>query len=381
MLENKDSYKPIQQIEELVEQIERTPDSNLRSAAQKLVHSLLDLHGSGIHRILEIVSQSGEAGRLIIERFAQEPLVRSLLLLHGLHPLELETRVKQGLDQVRPYLHSQGVTVDLLSIEAGAVRVKLLRKKRGCATSARPLTLALEQAIYDSAPDVSAIEIESVIDSFLSDFVPVEKLIGQPTSKRASGACCELCGLELVVCHQHLLELPSRRLQCACDACAILFSSQGGTKYRRVPLRISFLADFALPDDQWDRLMIPVNLAFFFRSSSAGKIVAVYPSAAGPMESLLGLEAWNDIVENNQPLQHMEDDVEALLVNRVGRTGVEFGGEYYLVPIDECYRLIGVVRAHWRGLSGGSKVWEQIGEFFAGLKERSSQKSGEMVPA
>ena len=113
--------------------------------------------------------------------------------------------------------------------------------------------------------------------------------------------------------------------------------------------------------------MLPINLAFFFKSTADGKQVALYPSPAGPTESLLALDTWDEIVQDNAILKEMEPDTEALLVNRVGSTR-----QYYLVPIDECYKLVGLIRAHWRGLSGGAEVWTEIEQFFAGLRERSS---------
>jgi len=177
---------------------------------------------------------------------------------------------------------------------------------------------------------------------------------------------CEMCSTELGAEHQHLVEPSSRQMVCACEACAILFSGQTGTKYKRVPRRIRALPDFRLTDGQWDSLMIPIQLAFFFQSTPDGKVLALYPSPAGPTESLLALDSWNELVEDNPALREMEPDVEALLVNRVGGTG-----EYYLVPIDECYKLVGLIRAHWRGLSGGTEVWREIKQFYAGLKERA----------
>ncbi len=183
-----------------------------------------------------------------------------------------------------------------------------------------------------------------------------------------------MCGAELADVHQHLIEPANRKLLCACDPCVILFSSQEG-KYRRVPQRIGFLPDFRLTNAQWESLMIPINMAFFFYSTPAGRVVALYPSPAGATESLLALEAWEEIVEQNPVLSEMEPDVEALLVNRTGRSGRARGageiGEYFLTPIDECYKLTGLIRARWRGLSGGAEVWEEIERFFAGLKERS----------
>jgi hypothetical protein len=162
-----------------------------------------------------------------------------------------------------------------------------------------------------------------------------------------------------------------RNVVCACDACALLFSSQAAPRYRRIPRRIRRLTDFALDDQQWESLLIPINLAFFFFSSSAGRVLAYYPSPAGATESLLDLEYWDAIAERNTVLQRMEPDVEALLINRVRQAR-----EYYLVPIDQCYRLVGVIRKNWHGLSGGPEVWKQIDAFFATLRQASPAAPG-----
>jgi Fe-S cluster biogenesis protein NfuA len=373
MFEEKELQQQIQEIESLVRKIELACDPDLRISAQKLVQLLMDLHGAGVNRIMEIVSRTGDPGRSIIEDLARDNLVGNLLLLYGLHPVDPETRVREALDKVRPLLHSHGASVDLLGIADGVVRLRLKGSCHGCESSAMTLRSAIERAIHAVAPDVTALEVEGLMAQPVSpDFVPLDRLQRQFTTKRMPAASCELCSLELVPDHQHLFEPSSRKLLCACDACAILFGSQGEMKYRRVPRRIRFMPGFHLSDAQWDRLMVPVNMAFFFNSSPARKVVAVYPSAAGPTESLLALEAWEEIVQNNPSIQAMEADVEALLVNRVSHIG-ESGSEYYLAPIDECYKLVGLVRGHWRGLSGGTQLLEQVGQFFAGLKGRSSE--------
>jgi hypothetical protein len=179
---------------------------------------------------------------------------------------------------------------------------------------------------------------------------------------------CELCSTALGADHQHLLEPVGRKLVCACEACAILFSAQGQTKYKRVPRRVRFLADFRLTDSQWDGLMMPINMAFFFKSTPQGRVVALYPSPAGATESLLAFDTWDEIVADNPALEEMEADVEALLVNRIGHARGFTQPEYYLVPIDQCFKLVGLIRSQWQGLSGGTEVWQQIAEFFGSLK-------------
>jgi hypothetical protein len=174
---------------------------------------------------------------------------------------------------------------------------------------------------------------------------------------------CGLCGLALAAGHPHLLEVASRQLQCACPACALLFSGNPNGRYRRVSSHTQLLADFRMSDAQWDSLRLPISLAFFFRSTAAERILAVYPSPGGATESLLPLEAWPELVAENPVLIELEPDVEALLVHRLGTAR-----EYYRVSIDHCYELVGLIRLHWRGLSGGTEVWKELARFFAALK-------------
>jgi hypothetical protein len=180
---------------------------------------------------------------------------------------------------------------------------------------------------------------------------------------------CELCGERIAPAHRHIVDLHARSLLCACRGCAILFArpGAGGDHYRLVPERRLVLDGFRLDDVQWAALAIPVDLAFFFSSSSAGRVVAVYPGALGATESQLELDAWHEIVTENPVLDELEPDVEALLVNRAGGRR-----EHLLVPIDDCYALAGIMRTHWKGFAGGAEVWHEIDAFFDRLREQAS---------
>lgn len=181
---------------------------------------------------------------------------------------------------------------------------------------------------------------------------------------------CEMCNAEIGERHAHLIEPESRRLLCACAACALLFDSGEATHYRRVPREVIRLRDFKLSDAQWDALLIPINMAFFFRSSPQQRVLAMYPGPAGATESTLDLAAWDDLVEANPVLEELAEDVEALLVNRV-----EGANEYYRVPIDRCYQLVGAIRLHWHGISGGQDAREAIRQFFSDLRQETAGAS------
>jgi hypothetical protein len=177
---------------------------------------------------------------------------------------------------------------------------------------------------------------------------------------------CDLCAITLREQHQHLVDPNTRRLLCACDACAVLFSASGETNYRRVPRDARYLSEFTLSDQAWNSLAIPIGLAFIYSSSVWKQMLAVYPSPAGPTESEIDKDSWQDLVADNPVLAKLNPDVEALLINRM-----RGARQYFVAPIDECYKLTGVVRKYWRGFSGGDEGWEQIGRFFDQLKEHS----------
>lgn len=185
---------------------------------------------------------------------------------------------------------------------------------------------------------------------------------------------CELCGEPIPPEHRHLLDVSSQELLCACQACRLLFerpaAGAGGAHYRLVPDRRLRLDDFEMDETAWARLRIPVEMAFFFQSSQAGRVQAYYPGPMGATESLLELGAWEELERDNPLLGTLESDVEALLVNRA-----RGARQYFLVPIEDCYSLAGLIRTRWRGLSGGEEVWKEIEGFFGdlGRKARSSR--------
>jgi hypothetical protein len=191
-------------------------------------------------------------------------------------------------------------------------------------------------------------------------FATLRQFVPKPRERKEF---CELCAKTLGPLHQHVLELDKRNVLCACDACAILFSGSIRQRYRRIPRDVRLLADFAIDDQEWESLLIPINLAFFVHSSTAGKTIAQYPSPGGAMESSLDLEYWNVIADRNLVVKNFEPDVEALLVNRISTPG-----QYYRAPIDQCFRLVGIIRTQWRGLSGGTEVWSEINRFFEELR-------------
>jgi len=197
-------------------------------------------------------------------------------------------------------------------------------------------------------------------------FAALQRFVRKP---RAQAEVCELCAAKLTANHHHVLQLEKHQIVCACDPCAILFGGNSRQRYRRIPRDVYRLRDFAMDDQEWDSLLIPIKLAFFVQNSAAGRTVAQYPSPGGAMESSLDLEYWNTIVERNPVLKKLEPDVEALLVNRIADPPL-----YFRAPIDKCFRLVGIIRTQWRGLSGGSEVWTEIDRFFTELARVSIER-------
>lgn len=189
---------------------------------------------------------------------------------------------------------------------------------------------------------------------------------------------CDLCGTAIGADHRHLLAPDSRELLCACRPCALLFDREGAAagRYKLLPERRLRLEGFELSDTVWEELRVPVDMAFFFHSTAAGRVLAYYPSPLGPTESQLPLDAWRQIERENPVLAGLEEDVEALLADRV-----RGARRYWLVPLDECYRLIGLIRTRWRGLTGGKEVWREIEGFFGDLDQRSRSASRTPRPA
>jgi Fe-S cluster biogenesis protein NfuA len=160
MSEEKAFQRLSQRIEKLIARIEAAPDPVVRADALELTRSLMELHGAGLDRMMEIVARAGASGYALMDDFAGDDLVAGLLLLYGLHPHDLEARVMKALDGTRPYLQSHGGDVELLGVTDGTVRLRLAGSCRSCSSSTMTLKLAIERAIYDAAPDVTEIVAE-----------------------------------------------------------------------------------------------------------------------------------------------------------------------------------------------------------------------------
>jgi Fe-S cluster biogenesis protein NfuA/nitrite reductase/ring-hydroxylating ferredoxin subunit len=179
LIDDQGLQERVARMETLLGEIETLPDQNARSKAAEVVGVLLDLYGEGLARMMEVVAE-GEERERTFDAFAEDELISHLLLLHGLHPLDLETRVIMALEEVRPYLRSHGGNVKLLGVKEGVARLRMQGSCSGCPSSTVTLRLAIEEAIQKSAPDLEGIEAEGVAE----EPKPAPTIVAGPTLRK-----------------------------------------------------------------------------------------------------------------------------------------------------------------------------------------------------
>jgi Fe-S cluster biogenesis protein NfuA/nitrite reductase/ring-hydroxylating ferredoxin subunit len=179
LLDDQGLQERVARMEMLLGELEALEDPNARSKAAEVVQVLLELYGEGLARMMETVAE-GKEGERTFEIFADDELVSHLLLLHGLHPLDLETRVVKALEEVRPYLKSHGGNVEFLGVEDGVARLRMQGSCSGCPSSTMTLKLAIEEAIQKTAPDLEGIEAEGVAE----EPKPAPTIVAGPTLRR-----------------------------------------------------------------------------------------------------------------------------------------------------------------------------------------------------
>jgi hypothetical protein len=188
--------------------------------------------------------------------------------------------------------------------------------------------------------------------------------------KRLQVERCETCAEALQANHEHTFDPVRRTLRCTCHACAL---AQERT-YPRIPKSVRALPQFRVSEQQWNALAIPVALAFFCYSLQARRIVVHYPGPAGVVESLIPVNNWEELCLLNPELHNLLPDVQALLVNRVDATR-----SYFIVPIEACYKLSGLMRRNWQGFSGGAAAWVEIAAFFDELARSSEARASQVT--
>ena len=184
MADSRDFREDMQRIGGLVQEIEAIADPAVRAATKGLVQSLMDLHGAALEKALDIVADAGEPGMGIIDRLGRDALVSSVLILYGLHPEDIETRVRKAVERVRPQLRKQGCEVELLGVNDGAIRLRVETGSHTCGSTAKTAQATLEEAMYDAAPDMASLVIEGLEEKPASGFVALDKLMGSATGSQ-----------------------------------------------------------------------------------------------------------------------------------------------------------------------------------------------------
>jgi Family of unknown function (DUF5947) len=362
-----------ERIAQLIEEIRADSPAAARKA-EELLRAVLDVYGRGLTRAVAII---GEAEKVeeVRARLLEDELFASLLLLHGLHPSDAASRIRAALEKTEA-----GAAVLLGIEEDGTVRVRL----RGARSVSHE---QIERAVLEAAPETSGVRFEGEkpqqgaliqlgvkpANSAPKVEPPLPFPLGRRKNGHDAGDKCELCATPLTADHAHVVDVESRRLLCSCRPCRLLFTESGAAmgKYRAVPDQEAQGAVLRLSEQQWQRLQIPVRMAFFFFNSALGRHVSFYPGPAGATESLLGLEAWEELARENPALAALQPDVEALLV--YGPRG-EAGVDGFVVPINLCYELVGRVRKNWRGFDGGEEAAAEIESFFGALRPEGTER-------
>ncbi|SCF07270.1 hypothetical protein GA0074695_3264 [Micromonospora viridifaciens] len=197
----------------------------------------------------------------------------------------------------------------------------------------------------------------------------LERAIRRAGQRATSVERCGMCSGAVGPEHRHVWDEQDGELSCACPPCSLLFEREaaGGGRYQLVPTEGRRLADLSA-----DELGVPVGLAFFVKRRD-GRVLGHYPSPLGTTEAEVDADAWRAVEARSPALAELRPRVEAFLVWRGIPRG---GGQQWVVPVDDCFRLVALIRRHWTGMSGGSAVWREIARFFDDLGRRHGRPAG-----
>jgi Fe-S cluster biogenesis protein NfuA len=174
----------IRKLGTLVGELESEPGDRSDVAARELVQLLMEVHGSALERMLEIVFESGPAGEAILSKAGNDSMVRQLLLLYSLHPEDVETRVLRALDDAKPRLRKHNSEVEIVSFHEGAIQLKIHISGHACGSTSKTVKTLVEECVYDMAPDLVSLQILGPDDETSSGFVSLDSLLKHPVSAR-----------------------------------------------------------------------------------------------------------------------------------------------------------------------------------------------------
>jgi Fe-S cluster biogenesis protein NfuA len=184
----KEFQQRMQHMGDSIRELDEVADPATRTRVKALIQSLMELHSAGFEKTLEIIFESGDSGQHTIDRLGRDPLVGSLLVLYGLHPEDIETRVTKALDKVRPQVRKQGAEIELIANDGGTVCLRVQLEGHACGSTASTIKSALEDAIYDAAPDLTSLEIEGLEGKPSSGFIALDALVAAPATHASAGA-------------------------------------------------------------------------------------------------------------------------------------------------------------------------------------------------
>jgi len=188
MSDGRELQQQLQRVADLVREIEKIVDPRARAAARELVETVTEVHGAALERVLERIFEMGDRGRQVIDELGADPLVSNVLVLHGLHPDDFETRIRKAVQRIAPELRAGGVEVELTEVADAAIRLSARAGAHACASTSAAARKTLEDAVYEAAPDVSSLTIEGLEPKPASGFIALEKLLGGEALARASTA-------------------------------------------------------------------------------------------------------------------------------------------------------------------------------------------------
>lgn len=179
MANSSEFQEQVRRLGQLISQFDQMPEGPQKVACKELVQLLMDVHGVGLDRMMEVVFESGDVGPSIIEKLGQDSIAGSLLLLYSLHPDDIETRVNKAMERMRTRLRKLACTADLVRIDEGVVRIQITTTGHSCGSSAKDIKAIVEEGVYELAPDLVALEILGLEEpSSSSGFVALESLLG-----------------------------------------------------------------------------------------------------------------------------------------------------------------------------------------------------------
>ena len=199
-----------QRMQKLVEQVDLLPDSPSKELIRECIAEILTFYGNGLERIMTVlINESNVTATKILNNLLEDSFINGLLIIHDLHPFDLNTRLNLALEKVRPYIESHGGQLELLSLQNGIAKIKLSGSCKSCASSSVTLELAIKESIEENCPDLLQLDVEGVSPSLSgihnakterSPASPWKQVNGLADLSNGDMKFIELNGVQLAIC-------------------------------------------------------------------------------------------------------------------------------------------------------------------------------------